>query len=98
MILMRAKISRHRVEKYSAQLRAPRGCPLWGQQMRQVLSATPPNLCDIYGQAEKISVAAKFILLGLFGMVSTGLLPLWGPRFHCCPHSGHPLGPWIDLN
>ena len=71
LLLMRAKISRHRVEKYSAQLRAPRGCPLWGRQMRQVLSATPPNHCVISGQAEKISVAAKFILPGLFGLVST---------------------------
>ena len=42
---MRAKISRHRVEQYFQQLCAPRGCPLRGQQMLQVLSATPPNLC-----------------------------------------------------
>ncbi len=95
---MRAKISRHRVENYSAQLCAPRGCPLWEQQMRQVLSATPPNRCVISGQAEKISVAAKFILPGLFGLVSTGLLPLWGPRFHCGPHNGHPLAAWLGLN
>jgi hypothetical protein len=45
--------------------------------MRPVLSATPPNLGVISGQAEKISVAAKFILPGLFEIISTGLLPLW---------------------
>ena len=41
---MRAKISRPRVEQYSQQLRGLRGCPLRGQQMLQVLSATSPNL------------------------------------------------------
>ncbi len=50
------------------------GCPLWGQQMRHVLSATPPNLGIISGQAERISVAAKFIFPGLFEIISTGLL------------------------
>ena len=85
VLLMRAKISRHRVEQYFQQLRAPRGCPLRGQQMLQVLSATPPNLCVYFRTGREaqrcrivhFSGAVRVAINGLAAVVgaSISLLP-----------------------